>query len=84
VLRTCNGSVFQTFLGPLSRGAPPQAPARFGIDDGTFFGHWLSAVQQKNIYHHNAAAYSMLGNAQVTFTVPDYVTTQLWDFGGVI
>ncbi len=75
-LRTCNGSVFQTFMTQGAVGAN----VRGSRPGGVLAGYLLSVVQERNIWHHNAATGSLLPNVQVTFGGVKQILTQIWIF----
>ena len=86
VLRTCNGSVFQTFLligttvavrGTLAYGLVRANSETSGV------GVILSAVQAKSIYHHYAATGSLRYDVQVSFATLVARGIQAWNIGAV-
>lgn len=79
VLRTCNGSVFQTFINTATAVGGLTTPTVTGY----LFDYYLSAVQVANTAHHYAATGSRLGGVQVTFTTPRYQANEWWGVVGL-
>ncbi len=74
VLRTCNGSAFQTYIGISNVVGGLSAPS----GQGYFFEYGLSLAQVSNNAHHDAATGSRLPGTQVYFTTPRNTVNQWW------
>lgn len=77
VLRACNGSVFQTYIGIPDVVGGLVAPSGIYY----FFEYALSVARVSAIAHHYAATGSRLPDVQVYFTTPRFDVNQWWGEG---